>query len=711
MSKIDTHLSRGGFVRLLATSAIALALAVPAHAEAGDNEPESTSSIIVNGVRINDGYVPQDTSAAKVPVALRDLPQSVSVVPAEVLRDQRALSVQDALKNVPGVSFSHGDGQRDQVSIRGFTAIADQYVDGFRDDGLYFRDLSNVERIEVVKGPAAVLYGRGSSGGLINRVTKKPTVDIIGGAFTYGSKGIARGEIDLGQYDEDSGVGFRLTGALEDSDSFRDQQFVKRVALAPSVVLGQGKDTTLLIQADYLKDRRLTDFGIPSIGGKVVDVPRSQYYGAANAKDVDVSRSEVLSQSATLTHRFSDSLSFRNGFRHYRYTLDRHNTNATGVNTAARTVSLSHGGILRDEDGWSNQSELTHKFELGGTKHTMLYGVEVARQVKDADTIASRVVAITPILNPVLPTLSNADFTALSAKSVSHMDTLGFYAQDFIDFGSGIKALVGIRHDRFKQKTAVSIPVPVAPSTGVLERTDNKWSPRAGLVFQPDDHQSYYASWSTSFQPSAETFALAANNQDIAPEKTTNKEVGAKYSFLDNRLNLQIAAFILRRTGIKGSNPSTPTLVEPIGTQRTRGIEVSGALDLPSGFRAILGYAYLDTRIVESANPGFLNKRATLTPRNAANVFVTKSFGDRFGIGAGANYVGDRWADPANTTTLDHYVTADALAWTQVGPARLQINVNNVFDKKYIISGHGTSAWLNLPGAPRTVLGTVRLGF
>ena len=693
---------KGGFLRLLATTAIALPL--PAYAAADD--PAQDSPIVVTGVREHDGYVPQDTGAAKIAIPLKDLPQSVAVVPSEVLRDQRALSLQDALKNVPGVSFSHGDGQRDQVTIRGFTAIADQYVDGFRDDGLYFRDLSNVERVEVIKGPAAVLYGRGSSGGLINRVTKKPNVNIIGGALTYGSHDIARGEIDLGLFDGQSGVGFRLTGALEDSGSFRDQQFVKRVALAPSILLGEGKDTTLLVQADYLVDRRLTDFGVPAINGKVVRVPRSSYYGAANAPEVDISRSEVLSQTISLEHRFSDALSFRNGFRHYRYTLDRHNTNATAVNAAAGTVSLSHGGILRDEDGWSNQSELTHKFELGGTRHTVLYGVEIARQVKDADTIQSRVVAVTPILAPVLPTLSNANFTALSAKSASTFDTRGVYVQDFIELGAGFKALLGVRHDWFAQKTQLIIPARATP----LERTDRKWSPRAGLVFQPDDAQSYYASWSTSFQPSAETFALAANNADIAPEKTTNNEIGAKYNLFDNRLSIQLSGFILRRTGIKGSDPANPQVVVPIGTQRTRGVEVSSALDLPSGFRAILGYAYLDGRVTESANPLFIDKGATLTPKHAANAFVTKSFGERFGIGAGANYVGDRWADPANTTVLDHYFTADAMAWAQVGPARLQLNVYNMFDRDYIVSGHGTSPILNLPGAPRTLLATLRFG-
>jgi len=691
-------------LRFAATTALALSMAPLTHAaEAGADQG---SSIIVTGVHLNDGYVPKETGAAKIAIPLKDLPQSVAVVPSEVLRDQRALSLQDALKNVPGVAFSHGDGQRDQVAIRGFTAIADQYVDGFRDDGLYFRDLSNVERVEVIKGPAAVLYGRGSSGGLINRVTKKPTVDLIGGTFTYGSKGVARGEMDIGQFDPQTGVGFRVTGALEDSDSFRDQQFTKRVALAPSLLLGEGKDTSILVQVDYLKDRRLTDFGIPAINGKVVDVPRSTYYGAPNASQVDVSRSEVISQTLTLAHRFSNALSFRNGFRHYRYTLDRHNTNATAVNAVAATVTLSHGGILRDEDGWSNQSELTHKFELGGMKHTVLYGFEIARQVKDADTVQSRVVAITPILAPVVPRLSNADFTALSASSVSTFDTRGLYVQDFIELGHGFKALLGVRHDWFDQKSRLTIPV-----RATLERKDRKWSPRAGLVFQPDDAQSYYASWSTSFQPSAETFALAVNNADIAPEKTTNKEIGAKYSLFGGRLSLQAAGFILRRTGIKGSDPANPQILVPIGTQRTRGVELSGALDLPSGFRAILGYAYLDTRVTRSANPAFLDRRATLTPKHAANAFLTKTIATHYGVGAGANYVGNRWADPANTTVLDHYFTADTMAWAEFGPARLQINVYNVFNKNYIVSGHGTSAILNLPGAPRTVLGTIRVGF
>ena len=685
--------------------ALLLGAAIPSMATAQTSPPHAgEGDIVVTGER--EGYTPTDTSAAKTPAPLRDIPQSIAVVPAQVLLDQRALSLQDALKNVPGVSFAGGDGQRDQVNIRGFTAIADQFVNGFRDDALYFRDLSNTERVEVIKGPAAVLYGRGSSGGLINRVLKQPDVNITSATLSAGSFATKRGEWDVGRFDPKSGVGFRLTGAYEDDGSFRDQQFLKRFALAPSLLLGAGRDTTLYVEADYLRDTRLMDLGIPAINGRPVDVPRSTYYGAANARNADATTSRVLSQTVILTHRFSDTLSFRNGFRHYTYQLDRHSTLPSAVNAAALTVTLQHGRLNRDEDGWSNQSELTQKLHFAGMEHTLLYGFEIARQVKGAQTFASRIVTVTSLFNPVLPVVNDASFTKLSANSNTTFDTRGLYVQDLADLGHGFKALVGARHDWFIQKT-----YQLLPGQPNLARTDRKWSPRAGLVFQPSAAQSYYVSWSQSFQPSAETFALAANNADIAPEETTNREVGAKYTLFGGKLNIQAAGFILRRTGIKGSDPLTPTRVVPIGTQRTRGLELSGQLDLPSGFQAIAGYAYLDTRVTASANPAFVNKRATITPENAVNAFLTKTFDGRFGIGGGMNYVGDRWADPANTTILPHYVTVDAVAWVNVGSVRLQLNAYNLGNEKYIISGHGTSPLLNMPGAPRSLLATARVSF
>jgi catecholate siderophore receptor len=671
------------------------------HVAADAREPGG-DDVIVTAKR--DGYGATETTAAKTPAPLRDLPQSIAVVPAALLRDQRALSLQDALKNVPGVSFATGDGQRDQVSIRGFSAIADQYVNGFRDDALYFRDLSNTERVEVIKGPAAVLYGRGSSGGLINRVLKHPDVDVTAASVSAGSFAQKRAEWDLGRYAAATGIGMRLTGAYEDSGSFREQQFVRRVALAPSLLVQRGS-TSLYAVADYLHDRRLMDLGIPALNGRPVEVPPGTYYGAANARDADTTETQVLSQTAVLEHALTDRLHFRNGFRHHDYVLDRHGTLPAAVDGRSLTVTLKHGKLDRREDGWSNQAELTQALALAGTEHQLLYGFEAARQVKDASTYAQRTVATTALLRPVLPVVDDRRFTALSARTNTLLATQALYVQDLAELGHGVKALVGVRHDWFTQRTRQLLP-----GQPNLARVDRPWSPRAGLVVQPDTAQSYYVSWSRSFQPSAETFALAANNAELAPEQTVNREIGAKYTLFGGRLGLQAAGFVLRRTGIKGSDPLTPTRLIPIGTQRTRGMELSAQFDLPAGFHAIAGYANLDARVIAAANPAFAGKRATITPAHAANAFVTKSLADRFGIGGGVNYVGDRWADPANTTVLPHYVTEDAMAWCRLGAARLQLNGYNLGNARYIIAGHGTSALLNQPGAPRTLLATLRLG-
>ncbi|NNM78538.1 TonB-dependent siderophore receptor [Sphingomonas sp. ID1715] len=689
-----------GAAILVACNGVALAEGVAEDAASAD------PTIVVSGLHM-DAYSVRDSSAAKIDAPLRDIPQTIDVVPSAVLRDQRALSVQDALKNVPGVGFSTGDGQRDQVTIRGFSAIADQFVDGFRDDALYFRDLSNIDRIEVIKGPAAVLYGRGSSGGLINRVTRKPGIDILSATLTAGSQAVKRGEFDLGQASQGGDFAWRMTGAIERSGSYRDQQFLHRLAIAPAFRFAPDADTLLLVQADYLKDRRLTDFGIPAFQGRPVDVDRSTYYGAANAREADYNQSEVFSQTVTLTHRFSDSLSFRNGFRHYRYTLDRRNTLPGSVNEARRTVTLNRSTVARDEDGWSNQSELTQTLELFGTHHTILYGFEVARQVKDVLVQSRNAIATVDLFQPVLPVVPVSLAVNPSSNNTGVFDNKALYLQDLVAFGGGFKALLSVRHDWFDQRTVQRIAG--QPS---LSRKDREWSPRAGLVFQPDGTQSYYASWSRSFQPSGEAFSIAVNNADIKPETTTNKEVGAKYTLLDGHLNLTLSAFELRRTGIKAASPATPTVLIPIGTQRTRGVELTGALDFATGWRAIAGYSYLDGRITRSiafdAGQPIAGKRPTLTPKHSANLFVTKSFGDRFGLGMGTNYVGDRFANPGNTVVLPGYVTADALAWYQAGPVRLQVNAYNLFNRNYIVSAHGTSPNLNLPGAPRQILFTAR---
>ena len=647
------------------------------------------------------GYNPPNAvSATRTEAPLRDIPQTVNVVTAEVMQDQRANSMQDVLKNVPGVSFSTGDGQRDQVSIRGFSAIADQFVDGIRDDALYFRDLSNVDRVEVIKGPAAVLYGRGSSGGLINRVTKKPGIDVTDFALSYGMWADRRAEADVGRVFADGAAAFRVTGAVEKGNSYRSQQFLDRSAVAPSLELRLAPETTVLLQADYLEDRRVTDFGIPAYKGRPVDVPASRYYGAANARDADYSQSRVYSGTATINHRFNDDWSIRNATRYYHYSLDRNNTLTSAVNEVTQRLTMSHSNVYREEHGWFNQTDLTQKASILGTKHELLYGMEIGQQNKDLVNFSRAVPGTFDLFNPVLPTLPRLVGGTPATSNLGTAKTLAFYTQDMISFTEQWKALLGVRYDNFQQDTVQRLA-----GQSNLSRTDNAWSPRAGLVWQPSKVQSYYVSWSRSFQPSGETFALATNNADLAPETTNNTEVGAKYDWLDGKATTTISVFRLERSNVKVASANN-TLI-PIGEQRTDGVEISGAAELGSGWRVLAGYAYLDAEVTKST-PALQGKRATLTPRHSGNLWLTKTLGNGFGVGGGLNLVGARMADPANTVTLPGYVTADMMAWYRHGPFEAQLNLYNVFNTSYIVSGHGSNANLNMPGAPRSVMATVR---
>ncbi|AKU22111.1 TonB-dependent siderophore receptor [Massilia sp. NR 4-1] len=686
---------------------IALALQqFPAHADSND---QAMPTVTVGAVKETPYNPVSATSATKIDAPLRDIPQTVNVVPQTLLRDQGAHSMQDAMKAVPGIGLSHGDGQRDQITIRGFSALGDQFIDGMRDDAMYFRDLSNVEQIEVLKGPASVLYGRGSSGGLVNRITKKPGIDKTEVSLTIGSWSQKRGEIDLARNFDDQGVAFRVTGAKEDANSFRDQQFLKREAFSPSVLFKLTPDTTLLLQAEYIADRRVTDFGIPAYKDRAVDVDPSTYYGAANARDFDYSQSRVTSFGMVLNHRINDTLTLRNALRQYDYKLDRNNTLVGSVNEAAKTASLNRSNVKRAEDGIFNQTELVQKAVIGGMPHQILYGVEFGKQNKDQLFRSQNNVATVDLFHPVAPKLP---FTVTAAPSTDNLGILtvsSAYVQDLATLTPEWKALVGARFDKFKQETEER-----RAGQANLSRTDRAWSPRAGLVYQPRQDQSYYLSYSKSFQPSAESLPLAANAANIEPEETSNKEIGAKFDFFGGRASATASLYQLERSNIKSTDPVSNKLI-PIGTQKTNGLELSFTGDLGQGWQVFGGYAYMDAEVSKSIakdDGQFVQgKRPTLTPKQSMNLWVSKALGGGFSAGAGVNYVADRFANPGNTVTLPSYVTADAMLSYRVRGLDLQLNINNLFDRNYIAAGHGSSKLLNLPGAPRNVQLTARYNF
>ena len=321
------------------------------------------------------------------------------------------------------------------------------------------------------------------------------------------------------------------------------------------------------------------------------------------------------------------------------------------------------------------------------------------------------------VFNPVLPVLPFTVSAAPSTDNLGILTTSSAYIQDLATLSERWKALVGLRYDSFEQETQNR------SGQTTLRRTDRAWSPRAGVVFQPTQTQSYYASFSKSFQPSAEAFPLATNNAQIAPEETTNKEIGAKFDFFDGKASATASLFRLERTNIKATDPGMPSRLLPIGVQRTDGLELTFTGDLPHGWQIWSGYSYLDSRITDSPavdnsdnrsthrNIRVQGKRPTLTPKHSANVWLTKFLGNGYRAGAGVNYVDDRFANPGNTVTLPAYTTVDAMVGYKVAGLDLQLNVNNLFDRKYIIAGHGSNANLNMPGAPRSVQLTARYTF
>jgi catecholate siderophore receptor len=697
----------------VATLAVLHCAAQAQSGAAAANEASTLKEVTVSSEQ-DVGYAPSvGSTATKGSAPLRDIPQAVNVLPAQLLRDQGATSMQDALRNAPGVSFNAGDGQRDQVVIRGFTAIADWFVDGVRDDALYFRDLSDTERIEVLKGPAAVLYGRGSSGGLVNRVTKKPVFDRAFGDVTLGlgTHDFKRLTTDLNTPIGEN-MALRLNVAREKSGSYRDQQFIDRYNIAPSLAIKFSPQTDLLLQYTNAYDQRLTDFGIPALNGRPVNVPIGTYYGSAFGKRDDTTTTKVQSFTATLNHRFSDTLSLRNTTRYASYKLDRYNTLSSGTTDPVRlTVGRTRGFILRDESSWFNQTDLTWRNELGGFKQEWLVGAEFGQQDKRAYSVSSatgfeRVSILNPMAAPGQIPL--ASYTASSAiPSNSRFQTAALYAQDQITLAPQWKALIGGRYDVFGQDT--SFERSLAP----LSRTDRKFSPRAGVVWQPSDTQSYYVSYSRSFQPSAETFALSTGNTANDPEITVNKEIGAKLDFLDGALNLTAAVFNLERSGIKNSDPANPARQINVGTQRTNGMELALAGKLPGRWDVSAGYAYLDGRMVKSlatvsslqlpvgAPLPVQGKIAPLTPRHSAFVWLMKDLGNGLSAGGGVNYVAARYASLSNLVTLPSYVTADLAASYKTGRYEVSVNLKNISNRKYYVSAHGSVDNLIMPGPGR----------
>ncbi len=676
-------------------------------------ETQGISEVVT--VEIEPSFVTSTSqSVTKTATPLRDIPQSVEIVNRQLIDSQAVRSMQDALYNVTAVSVAQGEGRRDQFFIRGFSAIGDQFVDGVRDDALYYRDLANIEQIEVVKGPSAALFGRGSSGGIINRVTKKPDLYQRLGTFEgiFGSYGLKRGNFDFGSPIANEKLAFRFVGAVEETGSFRHFFKENRYNIAPSLAWKPSEKTDITFQFEYLNDKRTPDRGIPSFRGRAVNVPIGTYYGFPEEDEIT---SKVNSQVLKIEHKLTNFWTIRNNFRRIDYDTNYYNTYSNGIclllANSSCTSSIPNGISENDErlrvirgqysgyfkqKNYFNQTEIVGIVETAGIQHTLLGGVEFGFQNKETlrtnNTTPVPVRLINPDLSFRVPDGSLRDLNEFDGN------TFGIYFQDQITFNKNWKALIGARYDNFKQELNNLLS-----ENADLNRTDKQWSPRLGLVYQPNEMLSFYGSYSRSFQPSGENLSLAANNEELEPETTQNYEAGIKATIQPLRLNATLAIFRLNRDNIKTNDPLNPGQLILVGEQRTNGLELTFSGSPFQKFDFVAGYALLDARITKSnsVSGGVLleGRFAQLTPRNSGNFWLTYQLPKQFRLGFGGNVRSKTFTSTNNLVTLPGYARFDAsLSWRSEKHYEIAFNLKNILNRKYFETAHNDHQIT--PGAP-----------
>lgn len=684
---------------LACTAALSAAgWAVPALAEAAAEEgPE----IIVYGRP--DGYDLESTpTGTKTDTALVDVPQSIAVVSREQLDDQGMLSLGDALRYVPGVVLGQGEGHRDQVNLRGQNSTADFFVDGIRDDAQYYRPLYNVERVEVLKGANAMIFGRGGGGGAINRVSKAPEFGRLrgsasGGIDSFGAWNLAA---DLGAPLGDN-LGLRLNATYEEFDNHRQNFGGHFLGLTPTIGARLGEDTRLTMTYEYAEDRRLTDRGVPSQGGLPL-----RGLDETSFADPATSNSAVTAHlaHARLDHDFSSTLSGNLTVQFADYNKFYSNVFAGSAVSNAGTVTLSGYNSGTDRQNMIGQGNLVWKGSTGSIGHTLLLGFEAG----DQETLANRRNAAFPSGATVTLaeriTLPAVTFPSVTSASHSDASFWSLYVQDQVDLGEHIKVIGGVRFDRF----TISSTNLVSGFQG--HRSDSKWSPRLGLIYKPGEHISFYGSYAVSFLPqSGDQFAvLDATTQALAPEEFENLELGFKWDITPG-LAFTAAGYRLDRRNTRATDPLSGNAVLS-GSSRTKGIELSLVGRVTKNLDVSLGYALQEGEVTATTTAAPAGRKLAQLPRHQVSAWARYDFTPSLGLGLGVLHQSSQFATISNGVRLPAFTRIDAALFYDVSSkVSLQLNVENVTDTDYFPAAHTDN---NIStGEPVNVKATVRVKF
>lgn len=700
-------------LRFVGISGLSLAamLATPVHAgeyvEMAGDQCEDCRTIIVTGS--STGYVAQDiVTATKTDTPILDVPQTIHVVTREQLDDQAQYSLGEVLRYVPGTTVGQGEGNRDQITLRGQNTTADFFLDGVRDDVQYYRGLYNVERVEILKGPYALIFGRGGGGGIINRVQKTPIADETFGAARASINSFGGWDL-LADLNAPLGekAAVRVNATYEKMES--DRRFVdgERYAWNPYLAVDLSEDWKLGLSYEYVNDDRVPDRGVPSIA-TAAGQPNTPIRGYDRlffgVPGINRTTLEAHIAKLRLDGQLADNLKFTGTLLYGDYDKLYANVYANSAVSAANTVTLDAYSDPTKRENLIGQANLIWDIETGALEHKLLFGVEYGDQ-KTHNMRFNR--TFSPgttfnLNNPVYPTVT---FTTPSRNTASDVEFFSAYVQDQIGIGDYFDIVVGLRYDHFQIDGIDFIPAVDRP----FARSDDKISPRFGLIWKPQENVSIYSSFSRSFLPrSGDQFiSLTTTQENLAPEKFTNYELGAKWDIQPN-LNVTAALFQLDRSNATTPDPANPLTSINVGKTRTKGLELALTGRVLSNWQVSAGYTYQDGTL-----RGNDSVRLGQLPKHQFSLWNRYDVSDALGVGLGMVHQSSQFAairTSATTTKLPSFTRIDAALFYDISEkVQLQANVENLFDTDYFADAHNNN---NItPGAPINGRVTVRVKF
>ncbi|HIK06879.1 MAG TPA: TonB-dependent siderophore receptor [Trichormus sp. M33_DOE_039] len=677
--------------------------------EASAAQQDDPIELVVTGEQ--DGYrVPNVTTATKTDTPLRDIPQSIQVVPRQVLEDQQVTNLREALRNVSGVSQGVNSSTRGFFSIpliRGFASDDDILTDGLRDpnnSSLGF-NTTTIERIEVLKGPASVLYGQGTLGGVVNLVTKKPLAEpYYSVEFSAGSYNFYRGTIDLsGPLNDNKTLLYRLNASAQTTESFVDFYDAQEYVIAPTLTWLISDRTKLTLAAEYIdRPKDQGQMGLPAVGS-VLPNPLGEIRRDRNfSEPFSTDNSSVFRVGYDLEHRLSDDWQLRSAFKATWFSRTRKDwILPVSLDADNRTLNRIYS---EGESNYSNFNFDTYtagNFTTGSINHQLVIGFNYFRQVNQDrypdDGFAPSIDVFNPIYNqPIVKPGNPFEFD-------SSTNLYGFYIQDQVTLAENLKLVLGGRFD-IVQQTSEDLLV----SGSKESQQQEAFSPRVGIVYQPIKPISLYASYSRSFLPST---GRSLDGELFQPERGTQYEVGIKADLTD-RLSATLAFFELTRSNVATTDPRDPDFSIQVGEQRSRGIEFDISGEILPGWNIIASYGLTDA-IVTKDNDLPVGDRLNNVPQHSASLWTTYEISSGslqgLGFGLGLFYVSDRQGTLPNTFELPSYVRTDATIFYKRERFRAALNFKNLFDVDYFDSALNRANVY--PGEPFVVQGTVSFQF